>query len=632
MLKYRVNVNNVNKTKVVLPVSSIEFTDFSELSYEENGNTEYVEYDGFNKNKILVTCECENVDNLKVGGSIECVNRLILEDKTYEFNDKYEITGVNKEDISFSFLFDKYYTFKVAGIYLDKSDDGNEYNTIRFYVKDGHYFDKNDNLTKVANEEFVQKLPIYFSYTDNEGKLVVRTVNFKSDTYNTLLTTKSEFENCKDLFNMLFGSNAYESINDDMAESIDGNLSGIEVYRDTFLFGERCSYFFQHERSVVNIPIALSNSFETNLQQSYLVQEQFVDEEKKKAINRIVDLEKDVYYPFIKKVDEKTKKVTLTEVYTIKFNLHFREHRGDNWLPDKNCLWNGVRQENNTIYVDENITDDNVSDLLTYLDFTNDDVHYQKNKLKKSFLRLSFYDSTNPANQNLLCYHTIFLDSGELFAKYIRYFETENCVVINQDLNQYGKYTIPTDDKKKYKTGIRVNREPPTKFDETIRLSSQFVVKSKNTSKASSEGFYLYLWKDNESAVPQDIYMKVEFNHAGYGRTLPFMMPYWDKKKWANTEQNTKQGIKTFSEIINDWKATKTVDDDGNVTWSYGDGHYGIRQYIKYSYIHLKYQYDKDRDKHIYYFDTDTYGNIDFPKGDDGNQELVINLYEAKVE
>ena len=47
---------------------------------------------------------------------------------------------------------------------------------------------------------------------------------------------------------------------------------------------------------------------------------------------------------------------------------------------------------------------------------------------------------------------------------------------------------------------------------------------------------------------------------------------------------------------------------------------------MKFSYIHLKYEYDKDNDKHIYYLDPETYGNIN------GNKEIVINLYEAKVE
>ena len=123
--------------------------------------------------------------------------------------------------------------------------------------------------------------------------------------------------------------------------------------------------------------------------------------------------------------------------------------------------------------------------------------------------------------------------------------------------------------------------------------------------------------------------MKVEFNHAGYGRTIPFMMPYWDKQKW----NNAKSGIKTFDEILKDWKDTKKVDQSGNVSWQNGtDGHYGMKQYMKFSYIHLKYKYDKDNDKHIYYLDPETYGDINFPTGKDGNKEIVINLYEAKVE
>ena len=156
------------------------------------------------------------------------------------------------------------------------------------------------------------------------------------------------------------------------------------------------------------------------------------------------------------------------------------------------------------------------------------------------------------------------------------------------------------------------------------------MVKSKNTSKASSEGFYLYIWKDNSTPLPQDLYMKVEFNHAGYGRTIPFMMPYWDSKKWGG-----KIGIKTFDEILEDWKDIKEeeLDQHGRVSWMHNtDGHYGIRQYTKFSYIHLKYMYDKETDKHIYYLDPDTYGNIIYPTGDDGNKYIEINLYEAKVE
>ena len=45
----------------------------------------------------------------------------------------------------------------------------------------------------------------------------------------------------------------------------------------------------------------------------------------------------------------------------------------------------------------------------------------------------------------------------------------------------------------------------------------------------SGEGFNLYLFRQDAPIEnePQDIYMKVEFNHAGYGRTIPLI--FWRK-------------------------------------------------------------------------------------------------------
>ena len=722
MLKYKVNIKSINKTKVVLPVTSIQFTDFNEIYDEEN---EIVEYNGINIDKIILTCECEDIDKLKNGSTINVVNSLILNYGTYTFNNEFKVNGVNEDNRSFSIISDKYYTLKPFSI-IRNSDIGiSEYfegNTeelrgITLYLNEPHYYDdtyfleriytngidvlSKKDYEKLSDEEkenyytdTIQKIPIYFRYANKkDGELKEVIVEFKYFSSDTLITTLSAFEkneDTKNLYELMFNTLITETVEND----ISGNLSGIEILRENFLFTEFTNYYFEYERAVVNIPMPLSNSFETNLYQSDLLQEYFIEDEKRKAINKIVDLEKDVYYPVIK--DDNG----FSDVYTLKFNLHFREHRGNNWLVDyvkewipnnqyykddrvfyngsiwrctenntgqavfkkeyfekieEKSFWNGVKQENGGISIDNQITGDSVSDLLCFLDFNNNDIRYQKNKLKKSFLRPSFYDSMNPANQNMLGYSTIFLDSGNLFSKYVRYFETDGYKMIGYDKNNYGIYNIDNNTKK----GIRVDRE--YSFDEEHRLSSQFVVKNKNTSTASSEGFYLYLWKDNESVLPQDLYMKVEFNHAGYGRTIPFMMPYWDKQKW----NNKKSGIKTFDEILNDWKSKKytyknkdkdkpndlkTEDDYLQLSeelrknyllldmfkWKVNntetDGHYGMRQYMKFSYIHLKYKYDKDNDKHIYYLDPETYGNIDFPNGKDGNKEIVINLYEAKVE
>ena len=684
MLNYRVNIKNINKTKVTLPITSIQFIDFNEI-YDENG--EKIEYNGINNDKVILTCECEDVDKLKNGSTINTVNTLILNYGTYIFNNEFKVNGVNEDNRSFSIISDKYYTLKPFSI-IRNSDMGiSEYfegNTeelrgISLYLDEPHYYDDTyfleriytNGIDVISEEDYeelpvedkekyytdtIQKIPIHFRYTNTDGEFKDVIVEFRYFSSDTLITTLSAFEKDKDtkeLYKLIFNVTVDETVEND----ISGNLSGIEILRENFLFTEFTNYYFEYERAVVNVPIPISNSFDTNLYQSDLLQEHFVEEEKRKAINKIVDLEKDVYYPVIKNDNG------FSDVYTLRFNLHFREHRGDNWLVDGNSFWNGVKQENGGISIDKQITGDNVSDLLCFLNFNNDDIRYQKNKLKKSFLRLSFYDSMNPANQNMLGYSTIFLDSGNLFSKYVRYFETDGYKIIGYDKNNYGIYNVDNKSKK----GIRVDREYG--FDEEHRLSSQFVVKNKNTSTASSEGFYLYLWKDNESVLPQDLYMKVEFNHAGYGRTIPFMMPYWDKQKW-NKE---KSGIKTFDEILNDWRSKKytyydkdnpddliTEDEYLQLTeeerkkyllldvfkWKVNntetDGHYGMRQYMKFSYIHLKYKYDKDNDKHIYYLDPETYCkidpedkkvcNIDFPKGKDGNEEIVINLYEAKVE
>lgn len=624
MLEYRVNTKKFDKTKVELNIENISFVDLANLVDEEN---ETLEYDGFNKDKIMLICECKDIDKLNNGGFVKTENTLYLdygveqvpEITEYSFVKDYQISGVNKNNKSFSIYIDKHFTLnqdKIEKIIYNDTLGIEESQNIFLHFNDYHYFDAND-----------KEIPIYFNTFDENGELTVKTILFEYYSQKVLVGSIVNFHNADAdfLFKNIFGIDINaDGLNE---KYIEGDLSGIEIYRDNFLFGEKTNYTFSFERPVVNINVPIVNTFETNLTQMELLNEYFVEAEKKKAINRITDIEKDVYYPCIPNNNG------FGDVYTIKFNLHFREHRGDDWLVENKSFWNGIEQtfdendepiESSAEIIDtpQEMTTDNRSDLLSFLGFTNEDVHYQKNKLKKSFLRLMYFDSTNPANQNMIGYSTIFFDTGEMFAKYIKYNEEKNYVAVNMNKNRYGVYNISEG-----KTGIRVNRES---FDEKTRLSSLFVVKSKNTSKASSEGFYLYIWKDNSTPLPQDLYMKVEFNHAGYGRTIPFMMPYWDSKKW-----NGRKGIKSFTEILNDWNDIKKeqLDQYGRVQWvNNTDGHYGIRQYTKFSYIHLKYMYDKETDKHIYYLDPDTYGDITYPIGDDGNKYIEINLYEAKVE
>ena len=48
---------------------------------------------------------------------------------------------------------------------------------------------------------------------------------------------------------------------------------------------------------------------------------------------------------------------------------------------------------------------------------------------------------------------------------------------------------------------------------------------NKHVTDTSSEGFYLYIFREYaEKLHPKPIYMKIEFNHAGIGKQIPFLI------------------------------------------------------------------------------------------------------------
>lgn len=454
----------------------------------------------------------------------------------------------------------------------------------------------------------------------------------------------------------------------------DGVVGNVKIKRDNFMFGDGVSSTFTYDTAVNIVQIPISQKFETDLHHNDALQTNYVDNAKKNAINPIVDMEKDVYTPAISKnvlSNDKQINSEYVDAYKIIFNLHFRKHRDttstsgttQEWSCAKDAYWNGTKENKDAsgkfvLELRPKVSEkkDNgyfsyedasyQSDLLSFLGFANDDIKYQKSKLKKSFLRVSFYDSENIGNQNLLCTSTIFLDSGNLFAKYIKNIETvDSDLEENDDDNIYmatiGSSFVENDTAVSYgNSGVRVNREPQwnsTKgFDfgdnvdewEDLRLSSQFVVTDKYSSKNSSEGFYFYTYRTNDNGVyPSDIYMRVEFNHAGYGRTIPFMMPYVrenERKTGGTYEGQTK--IKSFEEICNDWS---TVDEDKNPKDDNDIG-YGSVKYVKYTHIKWKYRYDKGTQKHIYYLDPEQYGESVTSNNGNGHN-IILNLYEGKI-
>ena len=253
--------------------------------------------------------------------------------------------------------------------------------------------------------------------------------------------------------------------------------------------------------------------------QEYQVNELFVKKIKNSIIPDFIDLEKVKYAPAYASDD----KIFLATGLT--FNLHFRtrvpdpEDRygfEDTWhLTDTTDTWNGNGLDNPPVGKDDLYSDPefvNSSNLMGYLGFTDDDVYNQKNRVKQSFIRLSFYDGNNPLTQSLLYYSTIFLDSGDLYGKYVK-----RKAWLEEDDENYDNQINP------------VVWSSAATTDPVPAVTSQLIVNDEYDMTRSGEGFNLYLFRQDAPLEKehQDIYMKVEFNHAGYGRTIPLI--YWGK-------------------------------------------------------------------------------------------------------
>lgn len=345
-------------------------------------------------------------------------------------------------------------------------------------------------------------------------------------------------------------------ITNDLAFTVTSTPKSSDDYYDLFN-----DLVIETNSGYINLPINISTNVTNNLLQSELVQEDFCEKEKEKAINPIVDLEKDVYTPkYLVDTTYNGKDSTFNPIYKINFNLHFRTRdltswkvnesyndvstsgKTDNWFvtdyyPYSTIIKDGATSAKTTLM--------ETSDLVGLLYYTNTDVFYQKSNLAKSFLRLSFYDSTDPQKQSLLATSTVFVNEHELYKKFIdnskknvhEYYtvgETQgDCKTINK-INVSSERETSKGDNGKYVVKISDNLH--LDLDNDKRLSSRISVVNKYDTTSSSEGFYIYMFREYSKKLhPKPIYMKVEYNHAGIGKTIPFIIPM----KWSSYDSNT---------------------------------------------------------------------------------------------
>ena len=260
---------------------------------------------------------------------------------------------------------------------------------------------------------------------------------------------------------------------------------------------------------------------------------QYVNDIIDRAIPQVIDMERFKYIPVI------VSSTGYTRAKSIVFDFHFRNRSevgkvysslaeggsyplyDDGWYISEDsgstAWWNGMNYSGHSFDSDKFTEFYNergrTSDLIGYLGFDDEDVYYRKSKLSMSFIRISFYTSKDPIEQKLLYYSTSFLDATSLNGKFIK-----------QSLYKYGKYGE--------------NEATPVVFfpDDSVsaRTDTEICIKSEMNNMVSSEGFNLYLFGDDaemtdEGKPYRTIYMKVEFNHAGNGKTIPMIM--WPKDK-----------------------------------------------------------------------------------------------------
>ena len=194
----------------------------------------------------------------------------------------------------------------------------------------------------------------------------------------------------------------------------------------------------------------------------------------------------------------------------------------DGWYIDNergdSVWWNGIdyNEERFSTPLDTFINKSGeTSDLIGYLNFTDKDIFYKKKKVSQSFARLSFYTSKDPLTQKLLYYSTVFLDSSMLYGKYLKQYKYIQENGLEVSATNKNAMVVLCDDN-----------------SVSARLDTKMVITNEYDRTKSSEGFNLYLFESDtninlDENGERTIYMKVEFNHAGNGKTIPMMA--WPK-------------------------------------------------------------------------------------------------------
>lgn len=473
----------------------------------------------------------------------------IIESNYYAFNEKFEITSDNYGDYYFSIFINDYKEMYIDYVFDDMNGVARTLSKITNLYTKGDLFCIENNAEYSYKEkdiavQNIDYLKIDFNPLNTTEYLGSDIVQFNETFY--VWERKSSIVDCE-YINDYYFKYAYEQEN---VVYISEN-EAYELKDTRFIVNGTLKYNFKmYEYSdTIQLFVPISNKNGIGINNENLSKLYF-EEKKKELISDIVDYEKKCFFPVIKIEDENKFLKQIT------FNLFFRDRDGsEDWTSSDIKGWNQYKYNGTNFVKDKSLTN---GDMLGNLNFTDDDVFYRKKKLSNSFLRLSFYDTNNPFKQMLLFYSTIFFDIDDLYQKYMK----------------------------------SINEEKPLVYNKKTNLTCSFTVKDKFEQYKSSEGFYLYLFPDGiEKTKSKTIYMKVEFNHAGYGKTIPL---FFHEDKFGD-----------------DFPTSFLGDDNGT-----------LKSFYESLYKPIKLEYDENLGDYVYYID-----GIE----ENENNSIELNLFEPKL-
>lgn len=436
-------------------------------------------------------------------------------------------------------------------------------------TENSHYLVFRRNGFEDFNKKMTNNYPIDVYGT---SLLLVNQLNTFSTSYGSFNGVITRWNGGEDCFALdLDGNEKYLVINGiDPYERLK-QITGLtdKKFEEIFKTWEFVSYNIN--KTTMDLPLEMNSDYTLNLNQEDLFNNDYCEKVINENINNVIDYEKRQFVlsylsNFEKNENKDDYALTLgngrfrmkgSTVFnddkylhianSLTFDLYFRERNVEETTIDYDgVLYNDYgawETSDENYWFDYKIEDSGIpttlgGDLLGNLGFTDEDVLYQKDCLKKSFLRLSIYDSPNRETQKLLYYSTLFFDTNVLYKKYLDYY------VLNNGSKQV-KYE---------EHGVQYV------YREESGLKASFTCTNKFNSSASSDGFYAYLFDTTvQGSDYTQLYLKVEFNNAKTGKTVPFI--------WPGETNTSGDGYTLIGNYNSDIKKTDTRNGKNGSKW-----------------------------------------------------------------